>query len=334
MEPAGLGIPDSRRDWVQSYTLCRWGVKPLALPCANAVNRVALRALRGEAQGSEALVKTTADFLDDARVKLGLASDGQLARYMGMKPQQLTPWRQKREAFGDETSLKFARVLQIEPDYIIACMAVQRARTPETRRVWTRIAAKVAAAVLVGLTLAGFDISSFSTQSARAGQAPSPALPEYTYAPIRRRRKFTPFPGRYGVALAFSRLARVLGLTLALAASAYAGDWTSQDSARQAGTIVASALDWSQTLDAVKHPCGPYAVCTGTYQESGLAKWFIGGHPSVGQVNNYFAAGIALNTAAAIALPASWRPAFQYGSIGFDLVYVIRNRSVNIGFSF
>ncbi len=89
-------------------------------------------------------MKTTADFLDDLRTKLRLPSDGKLALAMGWKRQQLTPWRQKRETFSDETSLRMALVLEIEPDYIMACMAVQRAKSPATRAIWTRIAAKLA----------------------------------------------------------------------------------------------------------------------------------------------------------------------------------------------
>ena len=92
--------------------------------------------------------------------------------------------------------------------------------------------------------------------------------------------------------------------------------------------------DWGQTLYVVRHPCGPYAACTGAYQESGPAKLMIGGRPSVGKVNNYFAASISLNAATAILLRQNWRPAFQYGSIAFEAIFVLRNRSVRIGFSF
>jgi len=94
-------------------------------------------------------MKNTADFLDDLRAKLGATSDGKLALAMGWKRQQASTYRQKRETFSDETCLKIARALEIEPGHIMTCMAVQRAKTPETRSAWERVAGKVAAAVLL-----------------------------------------------------------------------------------------------------------------------------------------------------------------------------------------
>ena len=82
-------------------------------------------------------MKTTADFLDDLRAKLTLPSDGKLALAMGWQRPQLGRYRGKYETVSDETCLKVARVLEIEPDYIMACMALQRAKTPETRTAWT-----------------------------------------------------------------------------------------------------------------------------------------------------------------------------------------------------
>ncbi len=100
-------------------------------------------------------MKTTADFLDDLRAKLALPSDNKLARHLGMKRAQLGRYRGNYETFSDETSLKIARELQVEPDYIMACMAVQRAKSEATRAIWRRIAAKLAPAAAVVLLALG-----------------------------------------------------------------------------------------------------------------------------------------------------------------------------------
>jgi plasmid maintenance system antidote protein VapI len=100
-------------------------------------------------------VKTTAKFLDDLRAKLGVPSDNKLAAAMGWKRQQVTPYRQNRETFSDQTAVRIAEVLGVRPDYIMACMAFQRAKTPETRKAWERIAAKVAACFVLGIALQG-----------------------------------------------------------------------------------------------------------------------------------------------------------------------------------
>jgi hypothetical protein len=65
-------------------------------------------------------------------------------------------------------------------------MAAQRAKTPEARSAWERIAAKVAACFLFGIALTG------GPSSAPAGSLHNPSghaiEPEYTYATKRRRR--------------------------------------------------------------------------------------------------------------------------------------------------
>src|SRR5437660_1793270 len=128
-------------------------------------------------------MKTTADFLDDLRAKLGLPSDGRLAVHLGMKPQQLSLYRRKRETFSDETAIKIAAELGIEPFYIIACMGAQRARTPETRSAWQQIAAKVAACFLVGIALgAPSPAPATILHNHCHGTTPADTGPIYTYA--------------------------------------------------------------------------------------------------------------------------------------------------------
>lgn len=155
-------------------------------------------------------MKTTADFLDDLRARHGLASDNKLALHMGWQRAQLGRYRAKRETFSDATALKVAEQLGIDAGYVMACMQGQRARTPETRSAWERIAAKVAAVLVLGLSIGQFDISTLSGQSG----GPSPAGPEYTYCTNRRRWLKA---WRYRTAKALSRFVWYLGMGAALA---------------------------------------------------------------------------------------------------------------------
>jgi plasmid maintenance system antidote protein VapI len=190
-------------------------------------------------------MKTTADFLDDLRAKLGLSSDNKLAVAMGWKRQHLSPFRQNRATFSDETAVKIARLLEVAPDYIMACMAAQRSKTPETRSAWERIARKVAAAVLLCAGLSGL----LHNQNVRANPSSPLPGPIYTYAAIRDRRRRGGTGWRLGAALALSRLLRALMVAAALIApsASWAADWTPADTGWELAFQGMLALDCLQT---------------------------------------------------------------------------------------
>ena len=85
-------------------------------------------------------MKTAADFLDDLRAKFGLTSDYQLAKLLGMAPQQVCRYRRARSTFDDTTAARIAGMLKVEPGYVAACMNAQRAQTDQARRMWERAA--------------------------------------------------------------------------------------------------------------------------------------------------------------------------------------------------
>lgn len=264
-------------------------------------------------------MKTTADFLDDLRAKLGATSDGKLALALKLDRQQVSRWRQQKNAFDDDTALKFAAQLGIEPDYIMACMAVQRSRTPEARSAWSRIAAKVAACIMFGIALGAPspEAGAILHKTFHGTTPASPAGPIYTYATKRARQRT-----RRAWAALFAFL-RVLGLTLALAAPAAARDWSQADQVREGLFLAFSALDWRQTSWIATH--GPRY-----YERNPL----LPAHPTLGEVNRYFALGAIMHLAIADALPADYRAAFQYVSIGIEGALVARNYRMGIRIEF
>ncbi len=85
-------------------------------------------------------VKTSANFLDDLQNKLGVNSDYAVGKIMGMASQRLSHYRQLKGAFDDETCLKVADVLEIDPAYVVACAHHQREKSKQVKQLWEKIA--------------------------------------------------------------------------------------------------------------------------------------------------------------------------------------------------
>jgi hypothetical protein len=99
-------------------------------------------------------------------------------------------------------------------------------------------------------------------------------------------------------------------------------EWTKGDTALQLTYTTLYAMDWAQTLHIARNP--------EKYYETNP---HLGKHPSEGEVNSYFAAGLVLNTAVAYALPKPWRTVWQVGFIVDRYGYVRQNRNIGIGVS-
>lgn len=102
------------------------------------------------------------------------------------------------------------------------------------------------------------------------------------------------------------------------------GLWSSEDTYRQALSTALLGADWAQTRSIAKG-------IPGIHETNKL----LGQHPSVGMVNNYFAASALADAVIASQLPPEWRKIFQYGTIGLEAPTVGRNKFVfNIGMKF
>lgn len=103
-------------------------------------------------------MQTTVQFLDALSAKHGKASDYRLAKIMGCTPASISHYRHGRSYLNDETSLKVAALLDLEPGYVLACVYAERAaraNAPEVQEAWERIALRVAAAVMMGVGVGG-----------------------------------------------------------------------------------------------------------------------------------------------------------------------------------
>jgi hypothetical protein len=105
---------------------------------------------------------------------------------------------------------------------------------------------------------------------------------------------------------------------LLLVSPAHADEWSRADSYREATYLVLHTMDWAQTREIARNP---------SYYEQNM---MLGKHPSVREVDRYFAAMALAHIGVAYLLPAEWRRPFQYVTIGVELGWVSHNFSIGL----
>lgn len=112
-------------------------------------------------------MKNANQFLNQILSRHELRSDYELANFLGITRSAVSRYRTKPEAtFDDEVACKVAAALDLEPGYVLACMAAYRAKSAEVRKVWVETAkrfASMTAAVLlafVAIPLLDYTVSS------------------------------------------------------------------------------------------------------------------------------------------------------------------------------
>jgi hypothetical protein len=61
---------------------------------------------------------------------------------------------------------------------------------------------------------------------------------------------------------------------------------------------------------------------------------YLGEHPSMGKVNTYFVTTALIHTGIAYVLPADWRKAFQYITIGVEAGVTANNARIGVKMHF
>lgn len=85
---------------------------------------------------------TTVELLDAACAKLGGITDYRLAKELGVRQQTVSNWRTGTRTIGNDHALGLARILEIDPVYVIACASAERAEAG-ARQEWLRMAGRV-----------------------------------------------------------------------------------------------------------------------------------------------------------------------------------------------
>jgi hypothetical protein len=99
-------------------------------------------------------------------------------------------------------------------------------------------------------------------------------------------------------------------------------NWTTHDTYREAAALSLLAVDYGQTRTIAKNP-------DQWYEQNPI----LGEHPSVAEVNRYFALAAIGHVAASATLPPKWRKVWQYVTIGVEAAAVGHNISLGIGVS-
>ena len=100
-------------------------------------------------------MQTTQEFLDAIAAKHGGASDYRLAKLLGVGSSAISAYRCRGVTFSEKQALKVAAELNIDVAYVLACAHAERAKRPEIRAAWERVAVRVAAAVVLGIGIGG-----------------------------------------------------------------------------------------------------------------------------------------------------------------------------------
>ena len=85
-------------------------------------------------------MKTTVEFLDAVRAAHGLTSDYQLAKHLKIRAARISNYRNGHTLFDEETCLLIAADLDLDPGYVFACIASERANKPEVKAAWKKTA--------------------------------------------------------------------------------------------------------------------------------------------------------------------------------------------------
>lgn len=86
-------------------------------------------------------------YLDEAKERGIAKNDSDIARKLEVTPQAVSKWRKGDDAPAEDTAARLAEMLG-KPEVMAECAAA-RAKTPEGRRMWERLARIAAAAVVV-----------------------------------------------------------------------------------------------------------------------------------------------------------------------------------------
>lgn len=89
-------------------------------------------------------MKTTLEFLDGVSAKLGGASDYAIAKELDVTRSAVSRYRNGLSTFDDETAIRVARILDIDPAAVLLAAHAERTKNPEAKNLWTSLANRFA----------------------------------------------------------------------------------------------------------------------------------------------------------------------------------------------
>lgn len=82
----------------------------------------------------------TVNFLDAIKTRYRLPSDYALAHFLGVSKAVISSYRVRKSRLDDAIALKVAKLLELDPGYVAACIHAERARRDDVREMWQKTA--------------------------------------------------------------------------------------------------------------------------------------------------------------------------------------------------
>ena len=118
------------------------------------------------------------------------------------------------------------------------------------------------------------------------------------------------------------RLISIAILILLFSIPVYADEWTQEDTAWQATTLLIMGADWLQTKEIARNP---------KYTETNI---LLGSYPSQNEVDAYFLGCAIIHTTISYYLPKKYRRYWQYVFIGVEAGCVAHNINAGVKIKF
>lgn len=113
-------------------------------------------------------MKKISMYLDELIEAGTVKNDSETARRIGVTRAAVSDWRVGRRAPDDDQAVKLADLLRKDAGELLAECGAARAKSPETRRAWERIAARMAG---YGITACVLIMTAGNSQEAKTAQA-------------------------------------------------------------------------------------------------------------------------------------------------------------------
>lgn len=94
-------------------------------------------------------MRTAAQYLDAIKEAKGIDTDYRLGKITGFSKQTLSRWRTGTGHFDEESALRVAELLEIDPAQVLIDAAASRMHSPKALRAWESVLSRIGAAAVV-----------------------------------------------------------------------------------------------------------------------------------------------------------------------------------------
>lgn len=116
----------------------------------------------------------TNDYLDAVAKRHAVGkdplSDYRVSQLLGVGRQAVSTYRKGHSRFDEEVAVRVAKLLDIDPAQVFIDMALERTKCPEAKRVWQRLAKRLAATTIAVVLAVSLGIP----EDSYAASAPPP----------------------------------------------------------------------------------------------------------------------------------------------------------------